>query len=55
MPRRTRPPERQLPLEWTAAMRWAHLSAEVRERVTAALRAMLERYTAQQAKRPADE
>jgi hypothetical protein len=54
MPRRTRPPE-QLPLEWTDAMRWAELPAEVRKQVAAALRALLERHATQQAKRPVDE
>jgi hypothetical protein len=43
MPRRTtRSPERQLPLDWTDAMRWTQLPAEVRTQLVTELRALLE-------------
>lgn len=43
MPRRTRPRERQLDLEWTDTIGWSELPAEVREQLRIALRALLER------------
>ena len=52
MPRRTtRPPEQQLPLDWTDAMHWTRLPAEVQAQLVTELRALLER-AAQRA--PAD-
>ena len=43
MPRRTtRSPEQQLPLDWTDAMRWTQLPAEVQAQLVTALRALLE-------------
>ena len=43
MPRRTtRSPERQLPLDWTDAMRWTQLPAEVQAQLVTELRALLE-------------
>lgn len=55
MPRRTRPPEQQLPLEWTDTMRWTHLPAEVRAHLVAELRALLERAAAPPAEGRTDE
>ena len=43
MPRRTtRSPEQQLPLDWTDAMRWTRLPAEVQAQLVPELRALLE-------------
>ena len=44
MPRRTtRSREQQLPLDWTDAMRWTRLPAEVQAQLVTELRARLER------------
>ena len=56
MPRRTtRSPEQQLSLEWTDAMRWAHLPAEVRAELIIELRAMLEHAATGHPERRTDE
>ena len=40
--RMTRSPERQLALDWTDAMRWTQLPAEVQAQLVTELRALLE-------------
>ncbi len=55
MPRRTRPPEQQLSLEWTDTMRWTHLPAEVRAPLVTELRALLERAATPRAEARTDE